>query len=231
MFQTRRRKSLKIIQQSARMLDPLSKTDGLQRLRLCELAGRTCYDSRDKITWDSYERFLKSIIKRGHTSVLEHAKVTVEITTSRDVLAEITRHRLCSFSVQSQRYVKADSEEGIEFVQPDFYVPYDGDKVDAKRWTASRTWEQAMRRAENDYQALLYEYGLPPEDARKVLPNSIATQIVMTANLRELMHIIELRTSPRAYPEMRTMMSCVLKAMEDVFPPFWKWGQEETSAC
>ena len=220
---------MKIVEQSARMLDPTNMSTGIEMLRLCERAGRTCYDSRDKITTNSYERFLKSIIKNGHTSVLEHGKVTLEIVTSRDVLAEITRHRLCSFSVQSQRYVKADSEDGIAFVRPDFYIPPNGDKTNVKRWTASRVWERSMTIAESDYGLLLNYYGLPPEDARKVLPNSTATQLVITANLRELLHIIELRTSPRAYPEMRTMMQRVIEALETVLPPIWTWGKEEST--
>lgn len=220
---------MKIVEQSARMLDPTNMSAGIEMLRLCEKAGRTCYDSRDKITTNSYERFLKSIIKNGHTSVLEHGKVTLEIVTSRDVLAEITRHRLCSFSVQSQRYVKADSADGIAFVRPDFYIPPNGDKTNVKRWTASRVWERSMTIAESDYGLLLNYYGLSPEDARKVLPNSTATQLVITANLRELLHIIELRTSPRAYPEMRTMMQRVIEALETVLPPIWTWGKEEST--
>ena len=220
---------MKIISQSAKILDPVSMEAGVNVLRLCEYAGRTCYDSQNKITNDSYERFLKSIIKRGHTSVLEHGKVTLEIITSRDVLAEITRHRIASFSVQSQRYVNADSPDGVCFIQPDFYVPVGGDKIDAKTWCASREWEAQVRSAEASYRELRNEYGSTPEDARKVLPNSTATKIVMTVNLRELMHIIELRTSPRAYPEMRTMMQRVIEALETVLPPIWTWGKEEST--
>lgn len=201
--------------------------DGIRQLRLCEYAGRKCYDSVDKITPDSYERFLKSLIRRGHTSVLEHGKVSLDVVTSRDVLAEITRHRLCSFSVQSQRYVKADKEGGIAFIRPDYYLAPGDDLIDAKRYVASRAWEMDMRQIENAYKRNLHEYGLPPEDARKVLPNSAATTFVMTMNFRELLHIIDLRTSVRAYPEMRTMMDRVIEAIETVLPPIWEWGKEE----
>ena len=201
--------------------------DGIRQLRLCEYAGRKCYDSVDKITPDSYERFLKSLIRRGHTSVLEHGKVSLDVVTSRDVLAEITRHRLCSFSVQSQRYVQADKEGGIAFIRPDYYLAPGDDLIDAKRYVASRAWEMDMRQVENAYKRNLHEYGLPPEDARKVLPNSAATTFVMTMNFRELLHIIDLRTSVRAYPEMRTMMDRVIEAIETVLPPIWEWGKEE----
>jgi len=70
-----------------------------------EYAGRNCYRSHDKITDDSYVRFNHSLIQRGHHSPLEFAHVTLEIVTSRDVMAEITRHRMASFAIQSQRYV------------------------------------------------------------------------------------------------------------------------------
>ena len=72
---------MRIINQSAIALDPLCMDEGIRALKLCERAGRTCYNSIDKITDDSYERFLRSIIKRGHTSVLEHGKVTLEVVT------------------------------------------------------------------------------------------------------------------------------------------------------
>lgn len=219
---------MRIINQSAVALDPLCMDEGIRALKLCERAGRTCYNSIDKITDDSYERFLRSIIKRGHTSVLEHGKVTLEVVTGRDVLAEITRHRLCSFSVQSQRYVQADKEGGIAFIKPHYYVPKDGSLLDAKAYVASRAWETDMQYTEAAYARNINEYSLPPEDARKVLPNSAATQFVITTNFRELLHIIELRTSVRAYPEMRQMMDCVIAALERVIPPIWTWGKDET---
>ena len=116
----------------------------------------------------------------------------VELTTSRDVMAELTRHRLASFCVESQRYVNMQGE--IAFIQPECYKPGD---------TASAIWRMKMIEAEDTYHKLL-ENDWPPQDARKVLPNSTATRIVMKANLREWRHIFSLRTSPAAYPEIRT---------------------------
>ena len=199
----------------------------------CALAARTCYSALDYAGLEAlvHEKdqtaFLKRILASGHTSVLEHEQVTLEIVTGRDVLAEITRHRLCSFSVQSQRYVKYDDEDGLPFIRPDFYVPEGGDLLDAKTYCASRAWDAANKIIEQKYQYLLNECGMPPEDARKILPNSMATQLVVTMNLRELLHVIELRTSPRAYPEMRTMMGKVLDALKQVMPPIWEWAKED----
>lgn len=225
---TRRRcTSMRVIDQSARAITPQTMEQGVAMLRNCEYAGRQCYNSFDRMTDTSYEPFLKSLIRRGHTSVLEHEKVTLEIVTGRDVLAEITRHRLASFSVQSQRYVRYDKEGGLPFIRPEFYIPNGGDLLDAKRYCASRAWETTNEFIEKRYRYLLDECGLPPEDARKILPNSMATQLVMTVNLRELLHIIRLRASPRAYPEMRTLMARVIETLTQVMPPIWEWDKED----
>lgn len=196
-------------------------------MKICEYAGRKCYDSVSRITDTSYEQFLKNVIRRGHTSVLEHGKISLEVVTSRDVLAEITRHRAgIVFSVQSQRYVKADKAGGIEFIRPEFYIPPEGDKTDVKKWCASRAWELSMQAAEKDYAELSNQYGCANEDSRKVLPNSTATSFVVTMNFREFLHIFELRSSPRAYPEMRVMIAKMIEALTPVLPPIWEWAKE-----
>ena len=117
--------------------------------------------------------------------------MTVELITSRDVMAEITRHRLASFCIESQRYV--NMEGNIAFIQPECYKAGD---------TASAFWRMHLVEAENAYHKLL-ENGWSTQDARKVLPNSTATRIMMKANLREWRHIFALRTCPAAYPEIR----------------------------
>lgn len=218
---------MKIIEQSVTILDPTTRERGIEALKLVEYAGRNCYQSHDKITDDSYVRFNNSLIERGHHSPLEFAHATFRIITSRDVMAEITRHRMASFAIQSQRYVLDDKSGEISFIKPNFYVDDNGDKVDAKLWCASRAWRQACKTAETFYKNLVQNYGLPPQDARKVLPNSTATVIVMQTNLRELLHIIELRNSPRAYPEMQTMMKMLIEEVRRIFPEIIK--KEEKS--
>ena len=194
-----------------------------------EYAGRNCYRSHDKITHNSYERFNNSLIERGHHSPLEFAHITFEIVTSRDVMAEITRHRMASFAIQSQRYVLDNKEGEISFIKPDFYVPKDASLVDAKIWAASRCWELAMEEAEERYRYMVGTCKTTPQDARKVLPNSTATVIVMQCNLRELLHIIELRNSPRAYPEMQTMMKLLLQEVKKVYPEIIKENEDQTT--
>ena len=82
----------------------------MDALRQIEYAGRNCYRSHDKITDDSAQTFVRSLIRRGHLALLEFADMSVELVTFRDVMAELTRHRLASFCIESQRYVCMNGE-------------------------------------------------------------------------------------------------------------------------
>ena len=106
-------------------------------------------------------------------------------------MAEIPRHRLASFAIESQRYVCMKGD--IAFVEPECFKQGD---------TASAIWRMSMAEAENNYHKLL-ESNWKSQDARKVLPNSTATRIVMKTNIREWRHVFALRTSLAAYPEIR----------------------------
>lgn len=201
---------MKIIEQSARILDPLPE-EMAKPLKHIEYAARKCYNSLDRIAPGSDEKIVRSLIRRGHTSPLEFGTIMVEIVTSRDVLAELTRHRLASYCVESQRYV---AEKGdIEFIRPNFYST---DLLDAKKWCATKKWEADMAEAENSYHYYLNNCSLPPEDARKCLPSSTATTLVMRANVTEWRHILSLRLDKAAYPEMRTLMKKILKELQRI---------------
>ena len=159
-------------------------------------------------------RFIDNLIKRGHESPLEFGHVTFRLITSRDVLAELTRHRLASFCVESQRYVNENTDdEGIRFIRPLFYTDDNASSL------PSRVWKHAMEDAESDYNLMIL-YGVKNQDARKVLPNSTACTIVMDVNLRELRHIYNLRSSPAAYPEMRELMRLLKIEVDKVLPGF-----------
>lgn len=188
----------------------LSTKTGLAALKQIEYAARNCYASQDKITEDSCVRFVKSLIQRGHETPLEFADMVVDITASRAILAEITRHRLSSFCVESQRYIQEAKTGDILFIQPDWY---DETEVDEN----SAIWHSAMRMAENAYKLLINE-GAKPEVARDVLPNATACRIIMKANLREWRHIFELRCSNAAYPPMRALMRDLLAQAYEQYP-------------
>lgn len=188
---------MKIIEPSAELLTDFN---GAEVMRFIERCGRTCYKSEANITETSAEKFVRNLIKRGHESVLEHFDCTFKIICDRGVMAELTRHRLCAFSVESTRYCDYTKGE-LKFIAP----------------TNSPIWENAMIRAEQDYQQLRAN-GEPPEIARSVLPMSLATEMVVTANLREWRHILKLRTSPKAHPQARQIANMILAALKEKLP-------------
>jgi len=205
---------------SFRILDHIN---GLSVLQSIEGAGRTCYKSESKITHNSARKFVEMIIKRGHESVLEHEKVSVRIVCDRGVSHEIVRHRLASYSQESTRYCNYD--DIIEFVIPPWANiipgPYSEGRADdeyAKTLDcADREWFWMMKEVENTYQTLL-DNGWTPEKARSVLPNSLKTELVMTANLREWRHFFKLRTSMAAHPQMREIAIPLLFEMQQLIP-------------
>ena len=175
---------------------------------LIERCGRTCYHSEDKITDDSHVQFIKSIMKREHMSVLEHASATFEIICDRGVMAEITRHRHASFSVQSTRYCNLASDKmghEMRVIKPSNIEPAEG------------FWEKTMDLLEGDYMILL-DAGYKPEIARSVLPNALATTVCMTANFREWLHILKLRTDKAAHPDMRVIANMIGKEIYNIAP-------------
>jgi len=219
---------VRIIDQSVQVVYPRTLAEGVDELKRIETAGRNCWRSEGKITALSYRTFIENLMKRGHESPLEFGEIMLDITTSRDVLAEITRHRLASFAVESQRYVNESKDEGgIKFIRPLFYKPFDevynyrlhlGENRDIE-YESSRKWEDAMELAEDAYDQMI-AMGMKNQDARKVLPNSTACRIVMKCNLRELLHIYALRSSPAAYPEMRELMRLMKIEVDNVYPGF-----------
>lgn len=140
--------------------------------------------------------------------------MTFDITTSRAVLAELTRHRLASFCVESQRYIQEAKTGDITFITPEWYDPESGDSIVCQ---GSAQWLKAMSQAEDAYKTLI-SLGYKPEQAREVLPNSTACRIIMKANVREWRHIFELRCSPAAYPQMRALALSMLRTSADAIP-------------
>ena len=189
---------MKIIEPSAELLTPF---DGTEVLKFIEKCGRVCYRSEKNITPDSAEKFVRILIKRGHESVLEHFSCTFKIVCDRGVMAELTRHRLCSFSIESTRYVDYSGED-LKFILPKISLD---------------NFEFAAADAESYYKELR-KAGATPEYARAVLPNALATTIIMTANLREWRHILKLRTSQKAQPQMRQIMTLIFDTLKDKLP-------------
>jgi thymidylate synthase (FAD) len=196
----------------------------LDALQLIEAAGRTCYKSEDKITDTSAPAFAAMILKRGHESVVEHASATVRFVCDRGVSHEIVRHRIASYSQESTRYVNYGHADHIGFIIPlwcdiaEGEYPFDQTlNADTSEEIAMKTWFEAMLDAERYYLKLI-KLGWRPEQARSVLPNSLKTEIVMTANLREWRHFFKLRTSAAAHPQMREVAIPLLAEMKERIP-------------
>lgn len=199
---------MKIINPSFEILSPV---DGQAILQHIERCGRVCYKSEDKITDTSAQTFVGSIIKRGHEAVLEHASVTVKFVVDRGVSHEIVRHRLAAYCQESTRYCNY-SKDGfggqVTFIQPNFL------DRGTRGW---ELWVLACEQAEKAYFDLL-NWGRSPQEARAVLPNSLKTEVVMTANLREWRHFFKLRTAPAAHPQMREVTIPLLRRMQELIP-------------
>ena len=181
--------------------------------RAIAAAARLCYapvgaaELTETMSDEAVRRVLKTIITSGHTSALEHASYTFAIDgVSRALTHQLVRHRLASYNQQSQRYVTYAEE-------PTFVTP---PSVAADPEAAAR-FAEATRAAFDAYRALV-DAGMPAEDARYLLPNAMETKIVVTMNIRELLHFFELRCCKRAQWEIRELALAMLALAEPTAP-------------
>ncbi len=174
--------------------------------KVIEKAGRTSYQSFNRIGEGSEKKFIRMIINLGHLSVIEHAVASFRISdVSRSLTHQLVRHRLASFTQKSQRYV---DERNFTFVEPP--------KVEENP-EAHEIYVNFMKTVRETYKKLR-EFKIPKEDARFVLPNATTTEIVITANLREWRHIVELRGSEHAQWEIRRMTIEILRILKREAP-------------
>lgn len=199
---------MKIIEPYVEIVTPI---DGAAVLNHIERCGRVCYKSEDRITEDSAERFIRSILRRGHESVLEHYALTVRFVVDRGVSHEIVRHRIASYSQESSRYCNYSGGKfggEITVIKPCFF------KAGSPEYIA---WKNACQGAEDTYMEMLKD-GCSPEQARDVLPTSLKTELIMTANLREWRHFLKLRTDKAAHPQMREVAMPLLLMLKERIP-------------
>jgi len=196
---------------------------GQEIVQNLELAGRTCYKSEDKITLDSAGGFIRRLIKSGHHSVIEHASITVRFICDRGVSHELVRHRLASFSQESTRYANYSKEKfggEITVIRPFFWAE------DSEKYGL---WKEAMTASERFYLDLI-QAGARAEEARSVLPNSLKTEVVMTANIREWRHVLSLRCGKPSHPQMRELMLPLLREFHELIPAVFDDIYEEHRA-
>jgi thymidylate synthase (FAD) len=174
--------------------------------QVIERAGRTCYKSHRRADAASAGRFVRMLVTKGHLSVLEHAAATFRIGgISRVATHQLVRHRLCSFSQRSQRYVL---EGPAEFVVPPSV---------AAHARCARIFARSVAASQSAYRDLV-ALGVPKEDARFVMPGAAASEIVITANFRELRHIIETRGAKAAQWEVRALAVSMLRIIKRQAP-------------
>ena len=180
--------------------------------KVIALSARLCYskanieDLEKNFTDDKIKVFLQKIIDLGHESVLEHVSFTFGIEgISRACSHQLVRHRLASYSQQSQRYVNFDN---IEYVIPD--------TIKNNRELCEK-FKNFMKEISKFYKEML-DKNIPAEDARFILPNSCTTKIIVTMNLRELKHFFKLRCCNRAQWEIRKLAIEMLKILKNKIP-------------
>ena len=192
----------------------ISDLNGAEILKHIERCARVCYKSEDRITDDSAEKMVAALIRSGHEAMLEHYSFTVKFICDRGVSHELVRHRIASFAQESSRYccyAKDKFGKELTFINPCFWEP-DSDNY--------ARWFHEMDEAEKIYLAMI-ESGATPEQARDILPTSIKTEIVMTANLREWRHFFKLRAegvTGKPHPQMLEITIPLLKELKQKVP-------------
>jgi len=206
-----------------------------------EKAGRTCYKSEAKITDESAEKFVRGLRNNHHDAMLEHAIMTVKFINDRGVSHEMVRHRPCSFAQESTRYCNySDDRFGHEItvIRPCFFDEISDERAAeiirlyeenlksgiyetfTPRERQYIDWYYACLCADESYFEML-EDGATPQEARSVLPNSLKTEIVITANMREWRHILNLRaagTTGKPHPQMLEVMVPLLNELRMKLP-------------
>ncbi|WP_051321612.1 FAD-dependent thymidylate synthase [Chrysiogenes arsenatis] len=173
--------------------------------RKAAYAARTCYDSHDKSAPESDLKLLQNIIKRGHDSVLEFINITWEIECSRACSHQLVRHRIASYAQQSQRYVKLNAENEQWYMMPPKIEHHPDTTIIAD-------YAILMDDIERFYGRMVAA-GIPPEDARYILPNATNTVLTVSMNLRSFRNFLSLRLERHAQWEIRGLANEMLIAL------------------
>ena len=186
----------------------LTDIDNITALKQIEKAARNCYKSEDRITEDgeSAKKIVKMLMSKHHNAMLEFVDISVRLVCDIGVYKDLTRHRHCSFAIESTRY--CNYKDGVHFIKP--CNMYEGTE-------AYELWYLTMEYIDSAYQRMAYA-GAKPDQLRMILPHSTAASVVMKANVREWRHIFELRTSTAAHPSVQQVMNMLLKEFKQKLP-------------
>jgi thymidylate synthase (FAD) len=176
-----------------------------------ERIARICYKSEHKITPISAEPFMRRIIRSGHEAMLEHANLSIQFITDRATANAIVRHRHCAFAQESTHYIDYQKRKDLDFVQ----------QVDIEY---QEEYEQDL----NTLETLYFKSKEKTKMRRTLFALGFKTEIVVTTNLREWRHILKLRTTNAAHPQMRDLMRSLLYWFKDHLPIFVEDIEYET---
>ena len=201
---------MKIIEPSVEIL---TEINGNKILKQIEIAARNCYKSEDKITDDceSAKKIIKILLDNHHEAMIEFADIMVRLNCDIGVYKDLTRHRHCSFAIESTRYCNySKGKFGNELA---FIKPCNIEEL-SDLWTE---WACQMKETEITYRKMA-ELGAKPDQLRMILPHSTAASVVMKANIREWRHILKLRTSKAAHPSVQQVMKMILNKFKEKIP-------------
>lgn len=203
---------MQIVEPSVEFITDLSTLDP----KVIVDAGRTCYKAnKPDYTPEEVDKFIRKLIRAEHESPLEHLSFTVKFITDRGISHELVRHRLAAFTQESTRYVNYAKDKfgnEISVILPDY-----ANQMISTR--ALETIKKSFEQAEESYIALIEE-GVPPQFARSVLPTNLKTELVMTCNIREWRHILKLRCSYAAHPDIKYLCDRIYEELKKYHPYF-----------
>jgi thymidylate synthase (FAD) len=199
-----------------------------------ERCGRICYKSEDLITEDSANKFVEKICRNRHESVLEHCVATAIVVCSRACSHQLVRHRIAAYSQESQRFCDYGKKSSLQVICPPSIGIEPGDYgaehfenigllvcKNSKAWKGSTKQEQWIWQVDGAYSEYLAEVkeGIPPGDARFVLPNACKTELAVTFNLRQWRHVFQERAlNKHAQWEIRGIFSAILEDLKVRLP-------------
>ena len=201
---------VKIVEPSVEII---TEINGDKILKTIERAARTCYKTEDNISEDasSAKKMISKLIEMGHTAMIEFADVHVILTADTGVLKDLTRHRHCSFAVESTRYCnysKGKFGNEITVIKP-CNIEEGSKEYDL--------WLDCMNNIETTYNQMA-ELGCKPDQLRMLLPHSLKCNINLKANVREWRHIFSLRCAKAAHPSVQEIMKMVLVEFHKQIP-------------
>lgn len=198
---------MNIVKASAKLMNLETREEGIQLLRRIEYAARVSHASESAQTADSWERFIAAVvIGHGDWSVVEHASVSVDMLADRGVTHELVRHRLFSFTQASTRFINYTKQQPAQFIMPE-----------TQNHTFQAIWERSVNTAEECYK-LAIAAGVAPQIARSVLPNSLASRIIVTGNLRNFRHLFLMRSTKETHPQMIDVILPLLEEFKAKIP-------------